>query len=88
MINYNETSNELKIYHTNNIEATWRMLKDMIPKRNRNKDDLPKYLLEQIWRRQNKQYLQNLVWIRLIRNNTFIRIIYNFEVKIHFKTKY
>src|SRR6185312_6657436 len=37
MIDYNETSNELKIYHTNNIEATWRMLKNSIPKRNQNR---------------------------------------------------
>jgi len=67
MIDYNETSNELKIYHTNNIEATWRVLKDAIPKRNRNKDDLPKYLLEQIWRRQNKQRLWN-AYIECLQN--------------------
>jgi len=67
MIDYNEISNELKIYHTNNIEAIWRMLKDAIPKRNRNKDDLPKYLLEQIWCKQNKQCLWN-TYIECLQN--------------------
>ena len=67
IIDYNETSNKLKIYYTNNIEATWRVLKDAIPKRNRNKNDLPKYLFEQIWRRQNKQCLWN-AYIKCLQN--------------------
>src|SRR6185437_10650070 len=67
IIDYNKISNELKIYHTNNIKATWCVLKDVIPKRNQNKDDLPKYLLEQIWRRQNKQRLWN-AYIECLQN--------------------
>src|ERR1700752_3418503 len=53
----NERSNELKIMHTNNIECTWRILKDNIPGQNRNKKDLPYHLFEHIFRRQNKQRL-------------------------------
>ena len=82
MIDYNATSNELKIYYTNNIEATWRVLKDAIPKRNRNKDDLPKYLLEQIWRRQNKQRLWN-AYIECLQNKyeDIIELIEEYDTK-------
>ncbi|CAG8668078.1 9775_t:CDS:2, partial [Racocetra persica] len=44
-----------------------RVLKDAIPKRNWNKDDLPNYLLEQIWHKQNKQRLWN-AYIECLQN--------------------
>ena len=82
MIDFDETSNELKIYHTNNIEATWHVLKDSIPKRNQNKKDLPKHLMEQIWRRQNKQRLWN-AYIECLQNKyeDIIELIENYETE-------
>ena len=39
--------------HTNNIEATWRVLKSGIPTRCRNINVLQSYLFEGMWRAQN-----------------------------------
>ena len=52
---YDKITNDIKVYHTNGIEATWHVLKDAIPVRNRKKEDLPFHLSEFIWRRQIKE---------------------------------
>src|ERR1700752_5465514 len=68
-----ERSNKLKIMHTNNIECTWRILKDNIPGQNRNRDDLPYHLFEHIFRRQNKQRLWD-AFIECLRDTNKERI--------------
>lgn len=41
--------------HTNSIEAKWGLLKRRITLRGRVKDNLPGYLMEQIWRNKHKE---------------------------------
>ena len=41
-------------HHTNNIEATWRVVKSRVPNRARNKDNLQDHLFKHMWRNQNE----------------------------------
>lgn len=45
--------------NTNTIEGEWSGLKRKIPTRNRNKEQIDAFLLESIWRRNNKDNLWN-----------------------------